>query len=135
MLCSNRRKSLSCSLGVHDSSELSRKFAMHVPLQDALLLFLQSSSIAQRYTGDIQRSSIPPKSTPINQIVVTWSLPQPSLPSIAFSYIPCLISCDFRTMKDEQAWCYRCRSIGHITSYCFGTEQCSYCSDYQDSKA
>ena len=122
---------LSLSLEIHDSPERPRKFSTYlltrypVTTDPALAKDLPGIHTARRFRQD---------GTPINRLVVTWSLPQPPPPSFAFDFLPCLPPCQFRQMKDEQPWCYRCWNFGHISRYCSASERCAYCSEPHDSR-
>lgn len=122
---------LSLSLETQDSPERPRKFPTYlltrypVSCDPALAKEMSGIYTARRFYQD---------GAPINRLVVTWSLPQPPPPSVAFSFLPCLPFCEFRRMKDEQPWCYRCWNIGHISRYCTASERCAYCSESHDSR-
>lgn len=118
------------SLEIQDTPERPRKFPTYlitrypVYTDPALAKELQGIYTARRFYQN---------GTPINRLVVTWSLPHPPPLSIAFSFLPCLPSCEFRRMKDEQPRCYRCWNSGHISRYCSALERCAYCSESHDS--
>ena len=71
--------------------------------------------------------------TPINSLVITWSLPDLPPPTFCFSFFPCLPPCELRRMKDEQPWCFKCWDIGHISRYCSASEKCGWCSGTHSS--
>ena len=126
-----RGEFLSCSLEVQDSPERPRKFPTYLLTRYPVC---SDPALAKEMPGIYTARRFHQNGTPINRLVVTWSLPQPPPPSVAFSFLPCLPSCEFRRMKDEQPWCYRCWSTGHISRYCSASERCAYCSESHDSR-
>lgn len=122
---------LSLSLKTQDSPERPRKFPTYLLTRYPVSC---DPALAKEMSGIYSVRRFHQDGTPINRLVVTWSLPQPPPPRIAFSFLPCLPSCEFRRMKDEQPWCYRCWNIGHISRYCTASERCAYCSESHDSR-
>ena len=67
--------------------------------------------------------------SPINRLVITWSLLHPPPSEFTFSFYPCLPPCELRRMKYEQPWCYKCWGIGHISRYCsIPSDKCGWCA-------
>lgn len=122
---------LSLSLEVQDSPERPRKFPTYlltrypVGIDPALAKELPGIHTIRRFHQD---------GTPINRLLVTWSLPDPPPPTIAFSFLPCLPECELRRMKDEQPSCFRCWGTGHISRYCSAAERGAWCSGPHDSR-
>ena len=122
---------LSISPEVQDSPERSRKFPTYLLTRYPVCT---DPMLAKELPGIHTARRFHQNGTPINRLVITWSLPQPPPSSVAFSFLPCLPSSEFRRMKDEQPWCYRCWNFGHISTYCSALERCAYCSETHDSR-
>ncbi|MPC54288.1 hypothetical protein E2C01_048198 [Portunus trituberculatus] len=116
---------------IQDSPEQPRKFPTYLITRYPVCT---DAALAKELPGIYTARRFYQNGTPINRLVVTWSLPQPPPPSIAFSFLPCLPPCEFRRMPDEQLWCYRCWNSGHISRYCSALEWCAYCSESHDSR-
>ena len=71
---------------------------------------------------------------PLSRIVVTWTLPDPPPPTVAFSFLPCLPPCGFSEMRVDQPTCYKCWGVGHISTYCSASEKCAWCAGPHDSR-
>lgn len=122
---------LSLSLEVQDSPARPRKFPTYLLTRYPVC---SDPALAKELPGIYTARRFHQNGTPINRLVVTWSLPEPPPPSVAFSFLPCLPECQFRKMRDEQPWCYKCWEFGHISRYCSASERCAYCSESHDSR-
>ena len=71
---------------------------------------------------------------PLSRIVVTWTLPDPPPPTVAFSFLPCLPPCGVSEMRVDQPTCYKCWGVGHISTYCWTSEKCAWCAGPHDSR-
>lgn len=122
---------LSLPLEVQDSPARPRKFPTYLLTRYPVCA---DPALAKELPGIYTVRRFHQNGAPINRLVVTWSLPQPPPSSVAFSFLPCLPPCEFRRMKDERPWCYRCWDFGHISRYCTASERCAYCSEAHDSR-
>lgn len=122
---------VSLFLEIQDSPERPRKYPTYLITRYPVCT---DPALAKELPGIYTARRFYQNGTPINRLVVTWSLPHPPPHSIAFSFLPCLPACEFRRMKDEQPWCYRCWKSGHISRYCSALERCAYCSESHDSR-
>lgn len=116
---------LSLHLDVQDSPDRPRKFPSYLITRypvDA------DPSLAKEMPGVYTVRRFLQDGTPINRLVVTWSLQTPPPPTFEFSFLPCLPPCELRRMRDEQPWCFKCWGIGHISRYCSATEKCAWCA-------
>ncbi|KAG0694954.1 hypothetical protein GWK47_027083 [Chionoecetes opilio] len=123
---------LSLPLEIQDSPDKPRKFPTYLLTRYPVC---SDPALAKELPGVYSARRFYQKGSAINRLVVTWSLPQPPPPSVAFSFLPSLPSCEFRRMKDEQPWCFRCWGFGHISRYCFAAERCAWCSGPHDSRS
>ena len=116
---------LSLTLDRQDSPVRPRKFPTYLitryPVEAA-------PSLAKELTGVYTARRFHQNGTPINRLVITWSLLEPPPSVHAFSFLPCLPPCELRRMKDEQPWCFKCWGIGHISRYCSAPDKCAYCA-------
>ncbi|KAG0725559.1 hypothetical protein GWK47_038423 [Chionoecetes opilio] len=118
---------------IQDSPDKPRKFPTYLLTRYPVC---SDPALAKELPGVYSARRFYQKGSAINRLVVTWSLPQPPPPSVAFSFLPSLPSCEFRRMKDEQPWCFRCWGFGHISRYCFrGGAVCAWCSGPHDSRS
>lgn len=123
---------LSLKLQVEDSVERPRKFPTYLITRFPVGV---DPSLAKELPGVYTARRFHQYGTPINRLVITWSLPQPPPSEFTFSFLPCLPACELRRMKDEQPWCYKCWAIGHISRYCTApSERCGWCSGTHDSR-
>ena len=122
---------LSLSLEIQDSPDRPRKFPTYLLTRYPVFT---DPALAKNLPGVYTARRFLQNGKPINRLVITWSLPQPPPSSFTFSFLPCLPPCEFRQMKDEQPWCYRCWNFGHISRYCSAPERCAYCSEAHDSR-
>ncbi|KAG0713044.1 hypothetical protein GWK47_017095 [Chionoecetes opilio] len=107
---------LSLPLEIQDSPDRPRKFPTYLLTRYPVC---SDPALAKELPGVYSARRFYQKGSAINRLVVTWSLPQPPPPSVAFSFLPSLPSCEFRRMKDEQPWCFRCWGFGHISGIVF----------------
>ena len=117
---------LSLKLEVQDSIERPKKFPTYLVTRFPIGL---DPSLAKELPGIHTVRRFNHHGTPINRIVITWSLPDPPPLEFNFSFLPCLPACEFRRMKDEQPWCFKCWGIGHISRYCCASDKCGFCAD------
>ena len=116
---------LSLHLDIQDSINRPRKFPTYlitrypVGVDPSLAKALPGVHTVRRFRQD---------GTPINRLVITWSLLEPPPSVVDFSFLPCLPPCELRKMKDEQPWCFNCWGIGHISRYCSAPEKCAWCA-------
>ena len=122
---------LALSLEIQDSPDRPRKFPTYLLTRYPVST---DPALAKELPGVHTTRRFHQNGTPINRLVVTWSLHEPPPSRFAFSFLPCLPPCEFRKMKDEQPWCYRCWNFGHISRYCSASECCAYCSEEHDSR-
>lgn len=123
---------LSLKLDVQDSVERPRKFPTYLVTRFPLGV---DPSLAKELPGVYTARRFRQHGTPINRLVITWSLPDPPPPEFAFSFLPCLPPCEFSRMKDEQPWCYKCWGIGHISRYCSApSDKCGWCAGGHSSR-
>ncbi|KAG0712919.1 hypothetical protein GWK47_017359 [Chionoecetes opilio] len=124
---------LSLPLEIQDSPDRPRKFPTYLLTRYPVC----SDPAWPRSAGRLLGSPLSKtrRARLLTVLGVTWSLPQPPPPSVAFSFLPSLPSCEFRRMKDEQPWCFRCWGFGHISRYCFAAERCAWCSGPHDSRS
>ena len=70
----------------------------------------------------------------INRIVVTWSLQEPPLSSVSFSFFSCLPPYEFRWLENDKPFCYKCWGIGHILRYCSAPKKYAFSSESHHSR-
>lgn len=123
---------LSLTLDVQDSIERPRKFPTFLITRFPVGV---APSLAKELPGVYTARRFHQYGTPINRLVITWSLPHPPPSDFTFSFLPCLPSCQLRQMKDEQPWCYKCWGIGHISRYCSApSDKCGWCAGNHASR-
>lgn len=123
---------LSLKLEVQDSIERPRKFATYLVTRFPVGV---DPSLAKELPGVYKARRFHQYGTPINRLVITWSLPDPPPSEFTFSFLPCLPPCELRRMKDEQPWCYKCWGIGHISRYCSASsDKCGWCAGTHASR-
>lgn len=113
---------LSLHLDIQDSIDRPRKFPSYLITRYPVGV---DPSLAKELPGVYTARRFHQNGSPINRLVVTWSLLEPPPSVVNFSFLPCLPSCELRRMKDEQPWCYKCWGIGHISRYCSASEKCA----------
>ncbi len=117
---------MSLHLDIQDSIERPRKFPTYLITRYPVGV---DPSLAKELPGVYTARRFHQNGTPINRLVITWSLLEPPPSAFEFSFLPCLPPCELRRMKDEQPWCYKCWGIGHISRYCSAPEKCAWCAD------
>ena len=122
----------SVQLDIQDSSERTRKFPTYLITRYPVDV---DPSLAKELPGVHTVRRFRQHGTPINRLVITWSLLSPPPPLYDFSFLPCLPPCEFRRMKDEQPWCFNCWGIGHISRYCSASEKCAWCAGGHASRS
>ena len=123
---------LSLLLDVQDSVERPRKFPTYLITRYPVGV---DPLLAKEFPGIYTARRFHQNGTPINRLVVTWSLPEPPPSDVSFSFLPCLPPCELRRMNDEQPWCYRCWGIGHISRYCSApSDKCGWCAGNHTSR-
>ena len=90
---------LSLFLDAQDSIERLRKFPTYLITCYPVSVHL---SLAKELSGIHTVCRFYQHATPINRLVVTWSLSDLPPPNISFNFPSCLPSCELRRMKDEQ---------------------------------
>jgi len=113
---------LSLFLQVQDSIDRPRKFPTYLITRYPVGV---EPSLAKELPGVYTVRRFHQNGTPINRLVVTWSLRKPPPPVVNLTIVPCLLPCESRRMKDEQPWCFKCWGIGHISRYC--SSSCMVC--------
>ena len=116
---------LSLHLDIQDSIDRPRKFPTYLITRYPVDV---DPSLAKELPGVYTVRRFRQNGTPINRLVITWSLLTPPPPTFEFSFLPCLPPCDLRRMKDEQPWCFNCWGIGHISRYCSALGKCAWCA-------
>jgi len=116
---------LSIFLQVQDSIDRPRKFPTYLITRYPVGV---EPSLAKELPGVYTVRRFHQNGTPINRLVVTWSLREPPPPAVNFTFLPCLPPCELRRMKDEQPWCFKCWGIGHISRYCSSSDKCAWCA-------
>jgi len=117
---------LSLYLDIQDSVERPRKFPTYLITRYPVGL---DPALAKELSGIHTVRRFRQHGTPINRLVVTWSLQDPPPRDVSFSFLPCLPPCELRRMKDEQPWCFKCWAVGHISRYCSApSDRCGWCS-------
>ena len=122
---------LSLPLVPHDSPARSQKYP-------SFLLTRYPADVdhrlAEQYPGVHSARRFVQNGSPINRIVVVWSLPELPPPTIAFDFLPLLPPCEVRRLRDDQPWCFRCWGIGHISRYCSASPKCAWCAAAHESR-
>ena len=119
-------------LDVQDSIERPRKFPTYLVTRYPVGV---DPSLAKELPGVYSVRRFHQHGTPINRLVIIWSLPHPPPPEYCFSFLPCLPPCEFRRMKDEQPWCFKCLGVGHISRYCSApSDKCGWCAGTHSSR-
>lgn len=72
--------------------------------------------------------------SPINCIIVIWSLPEPPPSEISFDYHPYLLPCEVPKLHNDQMLCNICWDTGDISKYCSNSPKCAWYADEHDSK-
>lgn len=76
------------------------------------------------------------KGKSINHVVVTYSVLEPSLSVVNFSFLPCFLPCERRRKLDEQPWCFKCCwGVEHVSRYCLPAEKCEWCAAGHDTRS
>ena len=122
----------SLQLDIQDSIERTRKFPTYLITRYPVDV---DPSLAKELPGVHTVRRFRQYGTPINRVVITWSLLTSPPPSYSFSFLPCLPPCELRRMEDEQPWCFNCWGIGHISRYCSASEQCAWCAGGHASRS
>ena len=122
----------SIQLDIQDSIERTRKFPTYLVTRYPVDV---DPSLAKELPGVHTVRRFRQNGTPINRLVVTWSLQTPPPNFYDFSFLPCLPSCELRRMPDEQPWCFNCWGIGHISRYCSASEKCAWCAGGHASRS
>lgn len=117
---------LSLKLDLQDSTERPMKYTTYLVTRYPVGV---DPSLAKELPGVYAVRRFKQHDTPINRLVVTWSLPHPPPQDYCFSFLPCLPPCEFRRMSDERPTCFRCWDIGHISRYCQARlDKCGWCA-------
>ncbi|XP_063850088.1 uncharacterized protein LOC135094172 [Scylla paramamosain] len=120
------------SLTPHDSSERSHKFPSYILTRFPVDV---DHRLAETHHGvHSPRRFIRDESSPMNHIVVVWSLPDRAPHTITFDFFPCLPACEVRKLHNDQPWCYRCWGVDRISRYCSALPKCAWSAACHDSR-
>ena len=122
---------LSLSLVSQDSPDRPRKFPSYILTRYPVGV---DPARATEYSGVYSARRFVQDGSPINRIVIVWSLPDPPPPIMSFDFLPCLPPCEVRRLHNDQPLCYRCWGFGHISRYCSASPKCAWCAASHDSK-
>ena len=122
---------LSLPLVPHDSPERPRKYPHYLLTRYPVDV---DHRLAEQYPGVYSSRRLVQNGSPINRIVIVWSLPEQPPPSIAFNFLPLLPPCEVRRLHDDKPWCFRCWGLGHISRYCSASPRCGWCAAGHESK-
>lgn len=123
---------LSLRLVIQDSTERPRKFPTYLLTRYPVSI---DASHAKEYPGIHTARRFVQNGTPINRLVITWSLLEPPPPTLEFPFLPFLPPCELRKMKDEIPWCYKCWGFKHISRYCSAPAKCAWCAENHDTRS
>ena len=122
---------LSLPLILHDSPERPRKYPHFIVTRYPVDV---DPRLAEQHPGVYSARRFKQDGSPINRIVIVWSLPEPPPSTIAFDFLPLLPPCELRKLHDDRPWCYRCWGIGHISRYCSASPKCAWCAGVHESR-
>ena len=122
---------LSLPLLSHDSPERPRKYPHYLLTRYPVDI---DHRLAEQYPGVHSSRRFIQNGSPINRIVIVWSLPEQPPPTIAFDFLPLLPPCEVRRLNNDKPWCFRCWGLGHISRYCSASPRCSWCAAAHESK-
>ena len=122
---------LSLPLVPQDSQERPRKYPQYILTRYPVDV---DHRLAEQYKGVYSARRFIQNGSPINRIVIVWSLPDPPPDTITFDFLPVLPPCEVRRLNDDRPWCFRCWGIGHISRYCSASPKCAWCAGAHESR-
>ncbi|XP_050738499.1 uncharacterized protein LOC127009444 [Eriocheir sinensis] len=122
---------LSLPLTPMDSPDRPRKFPSYILTRYPVDV---DPRLAEGHQGVYSARRFIQNGSPINRIVVVWSIPDPPPSTMAFDFLPCLPPCEVRKLQNDQPWCFRCWGVGHISRYCSASPKCAWCAAAHDTR-